>query len=841
MNLEQRKRFYRRFKIEHTAFSQSIQGIATAAGRERYASLILNRLMFLYFISQHGFLDEDTNYLQHHLRVIQEARGKDSSFSFHRSFLLRLFYEGLTLPTRSFEFTTLLGKIPHLSGDLFHVHELERNNSSIQIAGEAFARVFTFFNEYHWNLSDHPPQIENEITPDLLGYIFEKHTDQEQAGAHYTNEDICEYIATNTIIPFIFDAVEKQCPAPFEPDGPIWRVLRGDPDYYIHEAIRCEHHLPAETEREYANRRKRYAEIKAKLISGKVTSINQLITCNLDICLFVQAVIKHCEEPHLLQAFYTSLEQVTILDPNCGSGAFLLAALNILEPLYEVCLDRMCQIVPPQGDTGSHPGGRPNRRYLILKSIITNNLYGVDIMQEATEICKLRLLLKLMAQLNSVEDIKAFSAVNLNIRTGNILVGIINYDQAGRIALGEQHPSFRQDDLRVRLNSHFARTYGVDPYKPEALEQWQQSLQPFHWCLEFDKVMQNGGFDVVIGNPPYVEYSDLNYPLLLDTYKTNTCGNLYAYCIERSLALLNSHGRWSMIVPLSGFATRRMQSLQQLVMERSSSLHLSFLSGDANPSRLFEGVKFRLCIGLAKAGSDRFALYSTKYIRWYAGERNTLFSSLQYCRSDKAIIKGSLPKIGQDIELAILKKMGRQPPLHKFAGSGDKPLYYHNCPVNWMRATTFIPAFRSDREGIKISSQIRRLNFQDERLRDAATCIINSTLFFWYWLIYSDCYHLTAREIGSFPIHLDQLAYQWGDQLSSLCASLMLDYKHNSRQRTYVYRTTGTVVYDEFYPKLSKPIIDEIDCLLAQHYAFTGEELDFIINYEIKYRMGQHV
>ncbi len=814
MNLHLRKRFYHRFKIEHTAFSQSIQGIATAAGRERYASLILNRLVFLYFISQQGFLDGDTNYLQHHLRVIQEGRSKDSSLSFYRSFLLRLFHEGLSRPTRSFELTTLLGKVPYLSNDLFHMHELERNNTNIQIAGEAFARVFAFFDEYQWNLSEHPPQAENEITPDLLSYIFEKYIYQEQMGAHYTQKDICEYIATNTIIPFIFDAVEKQCPAAFEADGPIWRTLRGDPDRYIREVMRCEHHLPAETERDYAGRRKRCAEIKAKLISGEVTSVNQLITYNLDICRFAQDVIEHCEEPHLLQAFYTSIEQVTILDPNCGSGAFLLAALNILEPLCEACLDRMRQTTPLQGDCkrAGQPQGLPllytsdlspsyshetsracepcvspdtgsKRRYLILKSIIANNLYGVDIMGEATEICKLRLLLKLMAQLKSVEDIEAVPPVNLNIRTGNILVGIR--------------------------------------------------------CLEFDKITQNGGFDVVIGNPPYVEYSEVNYPLQLDAYKTSACGNLYAYCIERSLALLNGHGRWGMIVPLSAFATRRMQSLQQLVMERSSCLHLSFLSGDANPSRLFEGVKFRLCIGLAKIGTDRLTYYSTKYVRWYAGERNTLFSSLQYCHSSNAIIKGSLPKIGQDIELAILKKMSGQPPLHKFADFGDKPLYYHNCPVNWMRATTFIPAFRSDREGTKASSQIRQLNFQDERLRDAAACIINSTLFFWYWLIYSDCYHLTGREIGSFPINLNQLAHQWGEQLSSLSANLMRDYKNNSRERTYVYRTTGTVVYDEFYPKLSKPIIDEIDCLLAQHYGFTDEELDFIINYEIKYRMGQ--
>ena len=64
--------------------------------------------------------------------------------------------------------------------------------------------------------------------------------------------------------------------------------------------------------------------------------------------------------------------------------------------------------------------------------------------------------------------------------------------------------------------------------------------------------------------------------------------------------------------------------------------------------------------------------------------------------------------------------------------------------------------------------------------------------------------------------------------------------RNKSRKSTY-YKTTGNVEYDEFYPKLSKPIIDEIDAVLAEHYGFTPEELDFIINYDIKYRMGKEL
>jgi hypothetical protein len=67
----------------------------------------------------------------------------------------------------------------------------------------------------------------------------------------------------------------------------------------------------------------------------------------------------------------------------------------------------------------------------------------------------------------------------------------------------------------------------------------------------------------------------------------------------------------------------------------------------------------------------------------------------------------------------------------------------------------------------------------------------------------------------------------------------MADMQANSKRLSAVYSATGRVEYDQFYPRYSKPIIDEIDRVLAQHYGFTAEELDFIINYDIKYRLGK--
>ena len=139
--------------------------------------------------------------------------------------------------------------------------------------------------------------------------------------------------------------------------------------------------------------------------AGEVHQINDFITYNLDIRQFAEDVISNCEGPELVRAFYQTISSVTVLDPTCGSGAFLFAALNILEPLYEACLDRMQAFVDDleRSSERHHPAKfadfrrtlaevdkHPNRRYFILKSIIVNNLYGVDIMEEAVEIFKLR-------------------------------------------------------------------------------------------------------------------------------------------------------------------------------------------------------------------------------------------------------------------------------------------------------------------------------------------------------------------------------------------------------------------------------------------------------------------
>ena len=122
--------------------------------------------------------------------------------------------------------------------------------------------------------------------------------------------------------------------------------------------------------------------------------------------------------------------------------------------------------------------------------------------------------------------------------------------------------------------------------------------------------------------------------------------------------------------------------------------------------------------------------------------------------------------------------------------------------------------------------------------KDAITSILNSNIFSWFYFCFSDCYHLTQTDFTRFKIDLNQNLI---NAVSKTTDSLMKSINDTSIYKLTNYKTKGMVEYQEFYPRYSKQIIDQIDCLLAQNYGFTHEELDFIINYDIKYRMGKEL
>ena len=910
-------KFYEAFKKQHEQFLGFVEGLTKTADKQWYASLMLNRLMFVYFIQKKGFLDDDINYLKNRLERVRKTQGKGKFHSFYRAFLLKLFHGGLATPInqRDKEIAELIGRIPYLNGGLFEPHILEEDGNKIQIADEAFETVFAFFDQYEWTLDTRAIERTDgkEINPDVLGHIFEKYINQKQMGAYYTQEDITDYITKNTVIPWLFQNAQKEDKVAFDSDGFIWHLLSENPDLYLQSAIKHgtkeelpaniaagishvsarskwnkeaddAYALPTETWREVIARRQRHQEILEKIKTGKITTIEDVITYNLDIRQFAQDAIQYAESPDLVRAFWKGISSIKILDPACGSGAFLFAALGILYDLYDACLERMEQFV---NDTPASKGGRaqlysdfrtileqvqkhPNRAYYIYKSIIISNLYGVDIMDEAVEICKLRLFLKLAAQLEDPEQIEPLPDIDFNIRAGNALIGYTSFDDAKRATeksgfdfddrigkieneaqdLDKAFHLFREQqtklhgmidtdhkselrrrlhNLNEQLNHFLAQDYGIaldkDLTSSADFQAWLGEYKPFNWLVEFYTIIkENGGFDVIIGNPPYLEAKDVDYsPKGLKTEKSRA---VHGFFVERSNDLLSPKGGMSMILPMSLVSTKRMKIVQK-ILEQDRNVWYSNFSW--RPAKLFNDVNLALTIFISVPTEEK-RVFTTGYNRWTADSRSDLIPNIAYflAPSDRNVFW--VPKFQSHMESKILEKVLQQTlSLEQISGPGPGLVYYRGAGgLYWKVFTNFSPKFFGNETDT--SPAEKTLSIRQGYDSIAVTALLSSDIFWWWYTITTDLRNLRPTDIKEFRANPKIFS---DASLIKLGQAYLADLEKNSHMQT-----RGQSQTQSFKIVKSKPIIDKIDAALAKHYGFNDEELDFIQNYDIKYRVG---
>jgi len=537
------KKFYREFSDQHLAFLDLIEGIADDRQRRWYASILLNRLMFVYFLQKKGFVDHGKlDYLQAKLAHSQASFGKDR---YYRAFLWPLFFEGFAKPEgeRSPEVRKLLGSIKYLNGGLFLPHAVEIANPAIVIPDRAFENLFGLFERYSWNLNDTPAGKDDEINPDVLGYIFEKYINyvsnhsQKDLGAYYTRPEITEYLCERTIYKLILDKINT----------------------------------PA---------------IPGVLAARQYDSMAELLL-GLDADLCRELLLK-------------ILPALSLLDPACGSGAFLVAAMKTLINLYAAIIGKI-EFLNDRTLSEWLKKAKADHKsinYFIKKRIITDNLFGVDIMEEATEIAKLRLFLALVAAAQSVDELEPLPNIDFNILAGNSLIGLIHVDPAkfdtltaasttkpaskpvepvvaepGGFDFGATAAATRKDLTREYMNQRTVEQFtrlleeknrmignyrnmanlsaedlrslrdAIETKKREAVATlnklllvefnaleikyeeatWDtaknkegkpkklaltiqdiEALHPFHWGYEFDEILnRRGGFDAIITNPPW--------------------------------------------------------------------------------------------------------------------------------------------------------------------------------------------------------------------------------------------------------------------------------------------------------------------------------------------------
>jgi len=462
------KAFFNDFKDEHGKLLEAIEGIPDPGERRWYASVLLNRLMFIWFLQDKGFLDVgkgkegNRNYLPEKLAASMKA-GKDRFFS---HFLRDLFFEGFAKPEERREpiSNITLGDIPYLNGGLFLPHGIEariegdalfsKRYSKIKVPDHVFLELLGreevngmkgLFSRYSWSLNDTPGGDDREINPDVLGYIFEKYINQKEFGAYYTRPEITDYLCEQTIHQLVLDRINSGY----------------EPQKKLHESQPKVFPTP-----------RRYLTIEDLLLHATGA-----------VC---QKVIQDI------------LPRLSLLDPACGSGAFLVAAQKTLLNLYTALIGR-CEALGHapilQWIEFERKQHKAPMAYWLKKKIVTENLYGVDLMEEAVEIAKLRLFLSLVASAETREQLEPLPNIEFNLLPGNSLIGLLHVDSAkfdskGSVGVSPTSSKKRLQQARISLAYEEALGFTTETTAVPTTKETQQAHIAIKQAAKYDELLR---------------------------------------------------------------------------------------------------------------------------------------------------------------------------------------------------------------------------------------------------------------------------------------------------------------------------------------------------------------
>lgn len=582
------KEFYQIYCDAEEYLAKRISGIPNEDEKEFFAQLIIQRFMFLWFIQQKGLLNSDKDYFKNNYhKIISNGQ------NFYLDFINLLFFQGLCVESedRKAQIEKLLGDVPYLNGGLFIESEIEYNykglikipndafyNETMEypiIRGEKNIPILNLLECKEWTVDEKSGDID-KINPEILGYIFEKSINKRDLGAVYTPEEITTYICKNTIYTYLLEQINK--------------------DMIIYENI--DDFFENATKKEF------------KLI--------------LNV-----------------------LKNISILDPAVGSGHFLVDTVFILENIYK----KIYQFLGDKKGT-----------YEIREHIIINNLFGVDILEGAVEICKLRLFLSLAESFSEKEDVQPLPNIDFNIRCGNSLIGFISTEelnqkffiQGDAIQTLSKNIKFLDENFpEVALKAkNIGSKLDVDPMELFLLRNelvkiyrtlHNKNLQPklrgvlkeiteafnnelngqyyenirnifsgirkkdrfhkfieigqFHWIMEYSEVFEKGGFDIVVGNPPYKtkNLDSIERKLYRKIYEEVSTGrlNLYSMFIMRCFFLLSDEGIHSFITANSLLTDDFTKNLRDFIINKFKASEIFDI---LSRNEVFKGILQGTCL-----------------------------------------------------------------------------------------------------------------------------------------------------------------------------------------------------------------------------------------------------
>ncbi|MCY4162693.1 MAG: Eco57I restriction-modification methylase domain-containing protein [bacterium] len=503
-------------------------------------------------------------------------------------------------------------------------------------------------------------------------------------------------------------------------------------------------------------------------------------------------------------------------------------------------------------------------------------------MAEAAEIAKLRLFLKLAAQLDDPARIEPLPDLDFNIKSGNLLVGIADaadierrfsdrgvlpfgldlaMDAAESVAAayddfvaaqaaetgteGEQHAkSLLQAKIKAISGQVDAALYEMRN-ESQDFEEWRKSHQPFHWFAEFPAVWRNGGFDAIIGNPPYIRGGNLNSVKKRYTWQgftAESCPDIYAVCTERASSLLNSQGRFAMVVMHSLCFHKGYTALRVYLLARFNSIWVPSYS--VIPGCLFSGsARVRNTIVIAASEGKR-EVFTGRCRRWVTSAREHLFATQQMAKPHKVILECTenlqWPFIDDELLVdALAKMMSHQQPISQvLVKEGKHKLGFKTTAGYVLGIFDIEPPIIDPNTELPVSTMTNKtawFNFQDSIHRDIAILALSGRWGHLWWNTFGDGFDVTRGVLAALPCDIERLAtakelslVPCDMELISLVADFLKlanDLK-NELPNQLVWKNHAGVKVGRYDLWQCRHITDEADWLLAQAWGLTWEQYE---------------
>jgi len=791
-----------------------------------FAVTFMNRLIFIKFLEEKRIVPK--NLMR---RLLENYKSSPTPGTFYETYLKPLFYEvfNKSKDERISNVRTdpLYSQIPYLNGGLFR--EVIKDEKSFNVENDGVELVLeNLIEKYNFGLES---SLEaSRINPDILGYIFEKTINflsgtgtnqQKMQGAYYTPDDVVEFIIEKTLTPIIFQ-----------------KMIEGLKD----------------------------AGWSDKDLKG-YNSIEDILD--------PKSMPKN---PMHIRKMIEYINSIKVLDPACGSGHFLTAALSHILRVKETLLRAI---------------GENIDRYKLKRDIISKNIFGVDIDENAIEIARLRLWLSVIEDVKDSEHVDTLPNIDFNIFPGNSLIGWLDENLKTHPfinLLEDPHVQARLDDLKqyyeaeinevkeflskmklqdtIKAYRNLIKLYSLESgnraikirdileeirtklynvinhsfldfihenckLSKEEIDEIRKSLtkiMPFHWRIDFDNVFaEEGGFDVVVGNPPYGNILKDIEKKILSYFETKNSNEIAANFVERLMKLVKVNGYVGLVLA-NAIAINRSTAAARSLIRRHMSVSKMALFG-TRPAKIFPGVEIRVMIFLGKRDDPKKQgiIFTTDAIKFTRQKRCSILSNLSF-ESTEGLTLGkdkigdelddiSLPKVGNSIIRNILIKLKEKSSLvikYRINKTGfNHVMEFRKTGGYWLNALEKMP-YRS--------TKIEAVNFENALERDFCILLINSSLFYLYWSTYSNLRDFPLSLLERFPFPSFNTLNEHKIEIKKLKNKIT-----DCLLKSFIAET-GRV--GEFRTAQCKDVIDSIDEFLGKIYGLNKTEIEFIKNYD---------